>query len=184
MTTLLVDPTRHLPLDVLRERLPALVPPRDAGTVALVVARAPHGRELPVRAHLTPQGGVPGDRWAQIPLPDAQISVMRFDVAALFANGQPASHSGDNLFVDLDLSTENLPAGARIRAGTAVLEITAKAHTGCRKFRERFGAGALALTLAEDLRPLRLRGLYARVVEAGDVGPGDPVVVLFRPVAS
>lgn len=181
MTDLPVDPSRHLPLDVLRERLAALAPPREAGTLALVVVRAPDGRELPARVLLTPEGGVPGDRWVDKPNPDAQVSIMRADVAALLANGQPVSHSGDNLLVDLDLSVENLPAGTLLRVGGAVLEVTPKAHTGCKKFRARFGEAALELTLADDLLPLRLRGIYGRVVEAGDAGPGDAVVVVSRP---
>ena len=35
--------------------------------------------------------------------------------------------AGDQLYVDLDLSVDNLPPGARIAVGEAVLEVTDKA---------------------------------------------------------
>jgi len=65
---------------------------------------------------------------------DAQISVMQREVAELIANGQPLTLFGDNLFVEIDLSVRSLPPGSRVRIGTAILEVTPKAHNGCRKF--------------------------------------------------
>src|SRR5437870_3380678 len=52
----------HLPFGQLERGLEALVPPKDAGTLALIVSRGPGGRrETPERVVLTPERGVPGD---------------------------------------------------------------------------------------------------------------------------
>lgn len=177
------DSSRHLPLAELERRLAELAPPADEGTLALVVARGDDGsRQTPERAVLTPEGGVPGDAWVR-DCPeklDAQIAIMRFDVARLIANGQPLSLFGDNLLVDLELALANLPPGSRLGVGQALLEVTPEPHEGCLKFRQRFGKDALRFTALPHLREARLRGLYARVVEAGEVALGDPITVLSR----
>jgi len=178
------DPARHLSIAILERRLARLAPaPRDVGTVVLVVARREGGiRETPSRAALTPEGGVPGDAWNRRPPrdPDAQLAVMEAGVARLIANEQRLTLFGDNLFLDLDLSTQNLPLGTRLRAGTALLAVTPKPHDGCRKFRGRFGNDALRFVSKPELRHRNLRGIYLRVIEAGEIGPGDEVRVLSR----
>ena len=78
---------------------------------------------------------------------------MRHDVAALIANGQPLTLFGDNLFVDLDISTANLPSGTRLRVGEALVEVTPKPHNGCSKFEGRFGADALRFVAPAPTRP-------------------------------
>jgi MOSC domain-containing protein YiiM len=108
------------------------------------------------------------------------LAVMQRDVAELIANGQPLTLFGDNVFVDLDLSTANLPAGSRLRVGAVELVVTPAPHNGCRKFRGRFGDDALRFVAARHLRPRNLRGIYLRVVSGGDVACGDPVVVVSR----
>jgi MOSC domain-containing protein YiiM len=161
--------------------LPA--PPADDGEIALVVVRPDPGERItPARVKLTPNGGVEGDRWLkrENPLPAAQVTVMRADVARVLCNGHPLSLFGDNLLVHLDLSLANLPAGTRVMVGTALCEVTEKPHTGCVKFSDRFGQAARDLTGAEGFKELRLRGLYVRVIEAGEVGPGDRMRVLAR----
>jgi MOSC domain-containing protein YiiM len=80
--------------------------------------------------------------------------------------------------VDLDLALTNLPAGTRLQVGEAVLEVTAQPHTGCGKFVERFGAAAMKWVNSPEGRALNLRGIYARVVSAGRVRPGDPIAKL------
>ena len=72
-------------------------------------------------------------------------------------------------------------ACARLRVGTALCEVTPQPHTGCGKFEERFGQDARELTAAPAFQEWRLRGLYIRVLEPGEVGPGDPIHVLSRP---
>src|SRR5436309_13581554 len=182
------DPLRHRRLEELEERLEALPrAPRERGRVELIVARSEGGRrESPDRVRLEADAGVPGDAWSRQEGPHAEraITVMQFDVAELIANGQPLALFGDNLFLTLDLSTENLPPGSRVRAGGAVLEVTPMPHNGCRKFRGRFGADAQQFVSKAELRHRNLRGIYMRTVEGGEVAPGDPVEVVTRAPAS
>jgi len=171
-------------LEDLVSALRALPPaPTDLGRVTLLVRRQDGGRrETLDRIRLTPDEGVPGDAWGRREdrCADGQIAVMQADVATLIANGQPLTLFGDNLFLQLDLSAENLPQGSRVRVGRALLEVTPKAHNGCRKFRARFGDDALAFVSRSDLRHRNLRGIYLRVLEQGEVSPGDAVEVLRR----
>lgn len=168
----------------LERRLAALPPaPSGHGRIALVVRSGQGGvREAPGRVVVTPEGGVPGHAWGRSPdpTPESQLAVMQADVARLIANGQPLPLFGDNLFLDLDLSTANLPPGSRVRAGAAILEVTPTPHNGCLKFRSRFGDAALRFVSRRDLRARNLRGIYMRVIEAGEIGPGDSVEVLSR----
>jgi MOSC domain-containing protein YiiM len=126
---------------------------------------------------------VPGDGWSRRPPrdPEAQLAVMRREVAELVANGQPLTLFGDNLFVDLDLSASNLPFATRLRVGTALVVMTAKPHNGCIKFKGRFGEDALRFVQAKETREQNLRGVYWKVVEPGEVRAGDAVRVLSRP---
>ena len=64
--------------------------------------------------------------------------------------------------------------------GQALLEVTPEPHNGCLKFRQRFGSDALRLTADKRYRDLRLRGIYAKVIEAGEVAVGDRIEVLRR----
>jgi MOSC domain-containing protein YiiM len=83
--------------------------------------------------------------------------------------------------VDLDISLGNLPIGSRLRAGEAVVEVTPMPHNGCAKFKGRFGADALFFVNARPTRHLNLRGIYWKVVEAGEVSVGDAIQVVSRP---
>ena len=135
------------------------------------------------RAYLTTEEGVPGDEWnRRTPRnPDAQLTVIRRDVAELIAYGQSLTLSGDNLIVELDLSAANLPAGTRLRVGEAVVEVTPKPHNGCAKFRGRFGHDAGCFVQATATRHLNLRGIYWKVVQAGEVKVNAAIDVLSRP---
>lgn len=177
------DASRHLPLAELERGLAALAPPKNAGRLALIVARGDEGRRAtPDSAVVSTEGGLSGDAWsndapARI---DVQLSLMRLDVARLIANGQPLSLFGDNLFIELDLSAANLPPGSLLRLGTAALEVTPEPHTGCAKFRQRFGDAALRLMANRRYRHLRLRGIYAKVVQSGEIEVGDSIEVVSR----
>jgi MOSC domain-containing protein YiiM len=163
------------------DALPA--PPADRGRVVLIVRKGDGGRrETPAAIVLSPEAGVPGDAWGRDaePEPDAQITAIQRDMAELVANGQPLTLSGDNLVLELDLSDRNLPAGSRVRVGRALLEVTPLPHDGCRKFRARFGDAALRFVSRREQRHRNLRGIYLRVVEAGEVRVGDPVEVVSR----
>jgi hypothetical protein len=158
--------------------------PREVGELRLVVSRPAEGRrELLTEGKLDPVLGLVGDSWSERPNrrtgspdTDRQLTVMGSRMAELLAadpSGQALA--GDQLYVDLDLSTANLPPGTRLRVGTAVIEVTAPPHTGCAKFVRHFGDEAMRFVNGRDGRPLRLRGLNARVVGAGTVRPGDTV---------
>ena len=153
--------------------------PRGSGTVELICLRLGDGvHDCPDRVEVAPGRGVEGDRWAdgEEPEVDAQVTLMNVRVARLIAGErQPLDAPGDNFLVDLDLAESALPAGTRLRLGSALLEVSALPHTGCKKFRERFGLDALKWVNAN--RPQRLRGLNCRVLEAGSVAVGDPISV-------
>ena len=83
--------------------------------------------------------------------------------------------AGDNLLVDLDLSEVNLATGQRLKIGEAILEITAKPHTGCSKFSQRFGAEALKFVNSAEGKALRLRGVHAQVIQPGRITVGDRI---------
>ncbi len=158
--------------------------PRDVGRLALIVRRPGEGqRETPHEVRLTLEEGVPGDDWSRRPpqKPEAQLAVMRRDVAALIANGQSLARFGDNLIVDLELSAANLPVGTRLSVGEAVVAMTVEPHNGCRKFQQRFGPDALRFVQAKETHDQNLRGVYWRVIEPGVARLGDPVRVLSRP---
>jgi MOSC domain-containing protein YiiM len=152
------------------------------GVVRAICLRQGAGRHhAPARATLTVDGGLVGDRWATGEAPDRgdQVTLMNATVADLIAHvGHPGLDAGDNFFVDMDLSEAALPIGTVIRLGTALMKITPKPHTGCKKFRARFGLEALKWINAPENKALRLRGLHAEVLEPGEVAVGDAVVVV------
>lgn len=178
------DATRHLPLDALETSIAALTPPApDSGSLRMIVRRLADGRrEHPERVPLSPEQGVPGDGWNRRPPRrlDAQLAVIRFDLAQTIANGQSLDLFGDNLFVDFDLSAENLPEGTRLRVGDALVEVTAYPHNGCAKFSARFGPAALRCVQAPETRNQNRRGIYWQVVEAGDAYVGAAISIVAR----
>jgi len=178
------DPDRHRPLAALVAGFQALAAsPRSSGRLILIVRRRADGvRETPECVPLSTEEGVPGDGWNRRPPrdPEGQLAVMRHDVAELIANGQPLTLFGDNLFVDLNLSALNLPTGTRLRVGAALVEMSAKPHDGCHKFKGRFGNDALRFVQAKPTRDQNLRGIYWKVLESGEARVGDPIEVLFR----
>jgi hypothetical protein len=168
-------------LDHLREA------PTEVGTLALVVRRPAHAtRELLDEGVLDEADGLVGDNWLSRATSravadgrhlDSQLTVMSARMVALLAaDAAGQALAGDQLYIDLDLSRDNLPAGTRLAIGdTAVIEVTAKPHNGCKKFLARFGQGAVEFVNSALGQSMRLRGLNARVVTGGVVRPGDVV---------
>jgi hypothetical protein len=178
----------HRTAEELEAFLPVLrAAPADVGTLELVVRRPGVGeREVLIEGELSLEDGLVGDTWRtrgsrRTPdgsaHPDMQLNVMSARLVAFLA-GDPDRRAlaGDQLFLDLDLSVANLPAGTRLSFGEAVIEVTAEPHLGCDKFLARFGEPAMRFVNSRVGRELRLRGLNARVVVPGIVRPGDKVI--------
>jgi MOSC domain-containing protein YiiM len=176
---------RHLSLEELEAGLEHIrQSPKDEGRVMLIVRRpAVDLRESVQVAELDTETGLVGDNWKArgnkstpdgSANPNAQITVMNARAVALLAQSEERwSLAGDQLYVDMDLSADNIPPGTRITLGTAVLEVTAQPHTGCAKFAERFGTDATKFVNSPEGKRLHLRGINTKVVRAGIVRVGD-----------
>jgi hypothetical protein len=177
----------HLTFAELEAALPAMrVSPKDNGTLDLIVRRPAVGRrELLETGELDVHAGLVGDTWKLRSSsrtedgsahPDMQINVINSRVIDLIAGEKTRwGLAGDQLYVDLDLSADNLPAGVQLQIGSAVIEVTAQPHTGCGKFVHRFGVDAMKFVNSPVGRQLRLRGLNAKVVTPGVIRAGDRV---------
>ncbi|HKY42228.1 MAG TPA: hypothetical protein VJM50_03985 [Pyrinomonadaceae bacterium] len=176
---------KHLTMDELEAALDHLrQTPKDDGVVELIVRRPKvDEREVIDEAELDPAGGLIGDNWivrgsSRTPdgsaHPEMQINIMNARVTALVAQEKERwPLAGDQLYIDMDLSKENLPAGSRIEVGSAVLEVSAYPHLGCHKFVSRFGIDAMKFVNSEVGKQLRLRGINAKVIEGGVVKVGS-----------
>ncbi len=158
--------------------------PRDGGRLELIVRRpAVEAREVLDEATLDETVGLVGDTWSQRPStrtddgsphPRMQLNVMNARAVALIAvDPERRQLAGDQLYVDLDLSEANLPAGTRLAIGTAVIEITEQPHRGCAKFAARFGTDALRFVNSDAGRSINARGVNAAVVVGGVIRAGD-----------
>ena len=159
--------------------------PQDDGAVQMIVARpANEERVLLEAGEFSLTDGLVGDNWLTRgsrhtedgqALPDAQVTLMNGRYLNLIADGNPDRMvlAGDQLIVDLDLSVENLPTGQQLQIGEVLFEVTALPHTGCVKFKERFGLETSRFTGKN--KELRLRGIYVKVIEPGTIRPGDTI---------
>lgn len=160
--------------------------PADNGVLAMIVRRpAPNLREVLEEGELDLAVGLVGDTWHVrgssltedgSSHPDTQLNLMNVRVVDLVAQDQARwPLAGDQLFVDLDLSAENLPPGTRLAIGSAVIEVTAIPHNGCKKFVARYGLDAMLFVNSPVGKQLHLRGINARVVQPGMIRTGDRV---------
>lgn len=159
--------------------------PKDGGLVEMIVRRPGVGeRELLEEGELALAEGLVGDSWRlrygeRTPNAEVQLTVMNARVTALVAQDRSRwPLAGDQVYVDLDLSDDNLPAGTRLAIGSAVIEVSAIPHTGCAKFVERFGMDAMNFVNSTVGRTMHLRGINARVIHPGTFRVGDSVAKL------
>ena len=163
-----------------------LAAPKNEGRLEMIVRRpSVNAREVIAEGELDRDHGLTGDNWLMrgssrtdngLGHPEMQLNVMNIRFAELIAGSlDRVPLAGDQLFVDLDLSGENLPPETRLRIGEAVIEVTAIPHTGCKKFVERFGLDAMKFANSDFGRRHNLRGINAKVIEPGKIRTGDPV---------
>jgi len=176
---------RHLTIEELEAALDHLrQTPKDDGVIELIVRRPEvDQREVLDEAELDLTLGLIGDNWKvrgskKTPdgsaHPEMQINIMNSRVTALVAQDRERwPLAGDQFYIDMDLSRENLPAGSRIAVGSAVLEVSPLPHTGCKKFVSRFGVEAMEFVNSELGKALCLRGINAKIIQGGTVKVGQ-----------
>ena len=160
--------------------------PSDDGELRLIVRRpGVDEREAIEEGALDVVSGLVGDNWSTRGDPysedgepniAAQLTLMNVRATELIAG--PVERwplAGDQLYVDFDLSKTNLPAGTRVAVGEAVVEISAKPHTGCGKFVRRYGLDAQRWVNSGTGKAHRLRGVNTRVVKPGAIRVGDRI---------
>ncbi|HVE57955.1 MAG TPA: MOSC domain-containing protein [Pyrinomonadaceae bacterium] len=153
--------------------------PKDNGTLELIVCRPQENeRKVLETGELDTENGLVGDCWrtyndGEI---EAQITIINSRIIDLLAQEKERRKlAGDQLFIDLNLTDENLPAGTRLTIGSAILEVTSQPHNGCKKFVERFGLEAMKFVNSPVGKKFHLRGIYAKVVQSGTIRQGDTV---------
>lgn len=176
---------KHLTMAELEAELAHLrSAPKDNGVLHLIVRRPKPGlRETLDEGTLDLQEGLVGDCWKargsssrpdRSAHPDAQLTIMNARAAALVAQtAERWALAGDQLYIDMDLSVDNLPPGTQLAIGSAVVEVTALPHTGCQQFVARFGSDAMKFVNSPVGKELRLRGMNTKVIESGVIRAGD-----------
>lgn len=184
------DEAFHLTAEQVTEGMEAVrQSPRDAGILELIVIRpAVDERIVLPLVEVDTAHGLAGDTWesrGSRNTPDGsadpgdQVTVMNSRFARLIAATEDrVPLAGDQLYVDLDLSWGNLPTGTLLEFAEVTLKVTDVPHTGCAKFRARFGMPALRETNTPEGKDLRLRGINTTVVKAGMLRQGETVRVV------
>ncbi len=182
-----MEEERHVPLEELMAGLDHIrQSPRTAGVLRLIVRRPQtETREVLDSGELDPAEGLVGDNWkqrgsSQTPdgsaNPELQLTLTNARAMAAVAPEEGRRPlAGDQLYVDFDLSVDNIPPGTRLSLGEALIEITEPPHTGCRKYAARFGLEALKFISSPEGKRLQLRGVNAKVVRPGAIRVGDVV---------
>ncbi|MDC9721376.1 MAG: MOSC domain-containing protein [Urechidicola sp.] len=179
---------QHLTTEQLESGLDFILQsPKDNGIIKLIVRRPKVGeREVLEIGELDLEVGLVGDCWKTrgssrttdgFGHPDMQLNLMNTRIIDLIAQDKERwKLAGDQFFVDLDLSEENIPPGTRLSIGTAIIERTEIPHLGCKKFIDRFGKDAMRFVNSDMGKSLNLRGINARVIKPGIVNRGDVIV--------
>ncbi|MCB0644355.1 MAG: hypothetical protein KDC44_22075 [Phaeodactylibacter sp.] len=178
---------QHLNTAALEAGLPHIQQsPKEEGRLEMIVRRpVDNEREVLPSGTLDKALGLIGDNWStrgssRTPdgsaHPEMQLNLMNARAIDLIAQDRRRwPLAGDQLFVDLDLSEDNLPPGTRLQIGTALIEVTPIPHNGCKKFTERFGLDAVKFVNSPIGKSLHLRGINAKVIVGGTIVSGDPI---------
>lgn len=170
---------KHLTTEEIGAKLQFVIEsPKDDGVLELIVRRPKtNEREELETGELDVEKGLVGDDWiTRDGNHETQITIMNSRIAELLAQDKDRRKlAGDQLFIDLDLTDENLPIGTKLEIGSAVLETTAVPHNGCKKFVERFGLDAMKFVNSPVGKKYHLRGIYAKVIKSGTIRQGDTV---------
>ena len=176
---------RHLTTEELEQGLESILQsPTDNGELALIVKRPDvDKRESITEGRLDVEQGLVGDNWLNRGSrhtpdggadPEMQLNIMNARVVSLVADDADRRElAGDQLFLDMDLSYENLPPGTQLAIGDAVIEVTAPPHTGCKKFAARFGRDAMVFVNTGIGKKHNFRGINAKVTKPGNIRVGD-----------
>ena len=137
---------KHLTMAELEAGLDTIrAAPKDEGVLQLIVRRPQiEQREVLEEGELDPLEGLVGDSWKLrgssrtadgSPHPEMQLNIMNARVTALVAQEKERWQlAGDQLYLDMDISAENLPAGTQLAIGSAVIEVTPWPHLGCKPY--------------------------------------------------
>jgi hypothetical protein len=183
----LMETAVYISMEELEARMPYILEsPKQQGTLKMIVRRPNvDERESLDEAELSLTDGLVGDTWRKrgsrhtpdrSALMDAQITIMNARIISLIAQTEDRwSLAGDQLYADFDLSEDNIPAGTRLAIGSAIVEISAVPHTGCKKFSARFGVEAMKFVNSPEGKRLHLRGINTRVIQPGIIRVGDTI---------
>ena len=160
--------------------------PKDNGILKMIVRRPVEDeREVIERGELDLSEGLVGDNWKPrgskhsedgSANPEAQITVMNARTIELLAQEEERwPLAGDQLYIDMELSDDNVPPGTRLAIGSAIIEVSAVPHTGCKKFSARFGVEAMKFVNSPEGKRLHLRGINTKIVQPGVLRVGDIV---------
>ena len=178
---------KHPPIEALTAGLDHIrQSPKSSGVLELIVRRPQtEAREVLDVGELDLAEGLVGDNWQQrgssqtadgSAHPDMQLTLTNARLMALVAQEKERwPLAGDQLYVDLDLSADNVPPGTRLSIGAAEIQITEPPHTGCKKYAARFGLDALKFISSPEGKQLQLRGVNAKVIRPGAIRVGDVV---------
>lgn len=183
---------KHLAMEALTAGLDNIrQSPSSTGILELIVRRPQtETREVLDVGELDLTEGLVGDNWKRrgssqtadgSAHPDMQLTLTNARLIALVAQEkQYWPLAGDQLYIDFDLSADNVPSGTCLSVGEAVIQITEPPHTGCKKFAARFGLDALKFISSPVGKQLQLRGVNAKVVRPGAIRVGDVVRKLLN----
>lgn len=178
----------HLTTDQIEQGLGfVLQSPKDNAVIKLIVRRPRvEEREVIEIGELDLEVGLVGDCWKTrgssrttdgFGHPEMQLTLMNSRIIDLIAQDKERwKLAGDQFFVDLDVSEENIPPGTRLAIGTAIIERTEIPNLGCKKFINRFGKDAMRFVNSDLGKSLNLRGINTKVIKPGIVKRGDVIV--------